>query len=223
MLVIFDLDGTLLNTLDDLAAAGNYVLANHGFPIHPVEAYKQFVGNGIRKLVERAVPQKVLENIDLESLFQEFMAYYSAHKMDKTMPYNGIIKLLEWLQNKGIKLAVASNKAHEAMEPLMQHYFPTIRFDVVLGHKDGANPKPSPDIVLQIMAELGETTKTTLYVGDSNVDMETAANANLPKIGVLWGFRSRDELVDAGADYLLQQPNISDFEDIMCQFGNLSL
>lgn len=223
MLVIFDLDGTLLNTLDDLAAAGNYVLANHGFPIHPVEAYKQFVGNGIRKLIERAVPQKVLENIDLESLFQEFMAYYSAHKMDKTMPYNGIIKLLEWLQNKGIKLAVASNKAHEAMEPLMQHYFPTIRFDVVLGHKPGANPKPSPDMVLEIMKKTRETNETTLYVGDSNVDMLTAANARLTKIGVLWGFRSRDELVDAGADYLLQQPNISDFEDIMCQFGNLSL
>ncbi|MCQ2280040.1 MAG: HAD family hydrolase, partial [Bacteroidales bacterium] len=149
------------------------------------------------------------------SLYKEFLEYYAIHKMDKTVPYSGIVELLEGLQNKGIKVAVASNKAHEAMAPLMERYFPTIRFIAALGNKPGAAPKPDPGIVFEIMQMAGESAGTTVYVGDSCVDMETGANAGLKKIGVLWGFRTKEELVNAGADALLEKPELTSFLDIL--------
>lgn len=215
MLAIFDLDGTLLNSLEDLANSGNFVLKNHHYPTHPTEAYKMFVGNGIRKLVERALPAEARVDDIIDPLFKEFLDYYAIHKMDKTMPYSGIVELLEGLQNKGIKVAVASNKAHEAMAPLMARYFPTIRFIAALGNKPGAAPKPNPGIVFEIMQIADETAATTVYVGDSCVDMETGANAGLKKIGVLWGFRTKEELVNAGADWLLEKPDLTSFLDIL--------
>lgn len=215
MLAIFDLDGTLLNTLEDLAASGNFVLKNHGYPTHPTDAYKMFVGNGIRKLVERALPPEARRDEIVEPLFKEFLDYYAIHKMDKTMPYPGIVELLEGLQERGIKVAVASNKAHEAMAPLMERYFPTIRFTAVLGNKPGAAPKPNPGIVFEILKLAGDGPETTVYVGDSCVDMETGANAGLKKIGVLWGFRTKEELVNAGADWLLERPDLTSFLDIL--------
>lgn len=211
MLIIFDLDGTLLNTLEDLCDTGNYILSKHHHPTHPLEAYKQFVGNGMRKLIERALPEEFRETEYIEQLFKEFLEYYEVHKADKTHPYDGMVETLETLQAEGIQLAVASNKAHSAMAPLMAHFFPSIRFVAALGNKPGANPKPAPDIVLEIMKLANETAATTLYVGDSCVDMLTARNAGLRKVGVLWGFRSRKELVDAGADFLMRFPNAAEF------------
>ena len=215
MLVIFDLDGTLLNTLEDLCASGNYVLAKHNFPTHTLEAYKGFVGNGIRKLVERSLPVPERRNDVIDAIYQEFMEYYSIHKMDKTAPYFGIVEWLEGLQQRGIKLAVASNKAHEAMAPLMQHYFPTIKFSAILGNKPGKAPKPDAGIIFEILDATHETADTTIYIGDSNVDMETATNAGVKKIGVLWGFRTKEELVNAGADALLEKPDLTSFLEIM--------
>lgn len=211
MLIIFDLDGTLLNTLEDLCDTGNYILRKHEHPIHPLEAYKQFVGNGMRKLIERALPEKFRKDDYIEQLFKEFLEYYEIHKTDKTHPYDGVVETLETLQAAGIQLAVASNKAHSAMAPLMAHYFPTVRFVAALGNKPGAKPKPAPDIVLEIMKIAEETPASTLYVGDSGVDMLTAQNAGLKKVGVLWGFRTRDELVQAGADFLMRSPSAPEF------------
>ena len=215
MLVIFDLDGTILNTLEDLASSGNHVLSCHGYPTHPTEAYKMFVGNGIQKLVERILPEEYRTESIISTLYQEFLEYYDLHKMDKTVPYSGIIELLEGLQNQGIKLAVASNKAHEAMGPLMRHYFPTIRFSAVLGYRPGALPKPNPDMVFEIIEAARETQKSTLFVGDSCVDMETAKRAGLKKVGVLWGYRTKEELVNAGADYILEKPELTSFNKIL--------
>ena len=215
MLIIFDLDGTILNTLEDLAASGNHILARHNYPTHSTEAYKMFVGNGIRKLVERILPEEQRTESNISMLYQEFLEYYDVHKMDKTVPYSGIIELLEGLQNQGIKLAVASNKAHEAMGPLMRHYFPTIRFSAVLGYRPGALPKPNPDMVFEIIEAARETQESTLFVGDSCVDMETAARAGLKKIGVLWGYRTKEELVNAGADYILEKPDLTSFNKIL--------
>ena len=215
MLIIFDLDGTILNTLEDLATSGNHILARHGYPTHPTEAYKMFVGNGIRKLIERILPEECRNDVTISTLYQEFLEYYDLHKMDKTMPYSGISELLEGLQNQGIKLAVASNKAHEAMGPLMRHYFPTIRFSAVLGYRQGVLPKPHPDMVFEIIEAARETQKSTLFVGDSCVDMETASRANLKKVGVLWGYRTKEELVNAGADYILEKPELTSFNKIL--------
>lgn len=211
MLAIFDLDGTLLDSLEDLADSSNHILGLHGYPPHPVEAYRYFVGDGIRKLVERTLPEEARRDEVIDVIYKEFLEYYAIHKMDKTQPYAGIVALLEGLQAKGVKLAVASNKAHEAMAPLMAHFFPTIRFTAVLGNKPGARPKPDPGIVLEIMRIAQEDTTTTVYAGDSGVDMETAARAGLRKVGVLWGYRTKEELLAAGADWLLPRPELAAF------------
>lgn len=206
MLVIFDLDGTLLNTLDDLAACGNHLLASHGYPIHPTEAYQHFVGNGIRKLVERILPEKERTSRNIDAFFPEFLAYYDQHKMDLTRPYPGMTELLESLQASHISMAVATNKVHSAVAPLMRHFFPTIRFAAAIGNQPGIPTKPEPDIIYQILRETGQTASETIYVGDTAVDMETAARAGLLKVGVLWGFRGIDELTESGADYIVENP-----------------
>lgn len=219
MLVIFDLDGTLLDTLEDLYRCGNHILDLHGHPTHSKEAYRYFVGNGIRKLIERALPVKYRDPQYIERLFREFLDFYDIHKMDYTKPYSGIVELLEYLQNRGIQMAVASNKAHEAMDELMRHYFPFIQFVAVLGHRPGVPPKPSPEIIQDILKISGEKITETLYVGDSAVDMETARNAHLKKVGVLWGFRDKPELETSGADYFLESPDIQKFEEILHHFS----
>jgi len=205
-LVIFDLDGTLLNTLQDLADCTNVVLRQHGFPEHPEDAYRYFVGNGIPTLIERALPDTARTPEVIAQVLADFMPYYDLHKADKTAPYSGIIELLETLQKKNIAIAVASNKTHSAMAPLLAHYFPTIKFAAFFGNRPQVPIKPHPQIVEDVLNQTGISKIETLYVGDTAVDMETAQNAGLRKIGVLWGFREKEELVSAGADILVENP-----------------
>lgn len=206
-LVIFDLDGTLLNTLDDLADSCNYILQKNGYPTHPTDAYKYFVGDGIRKLIERALPLEVKQNTaKVEICLSEFLDYYALHKMDKTAPYEGMMQTLEQLQQRNIAIAVASNKVHHEVEPLLQFYFPSISFIKAVGQKKGVPTKPDPTMVLEILDETKISPKATIYVGDTSVDMQTGKNAGLYTIGALWGFRTAKELTENGADKLIYHP-----------------
>ena len=193
-LVIFDLDGTLLNTIADLAQSTNHVLSTLGYPTHDESSYNFMVGNGINKLFERALPDGEKSEENVLRVRKEFIPYYDVHNADKSRPYPGIPQLLEHLQNKGIMLAVASNKYQAATEKLIAHYFPNIRFEAVLGQREGINVKPDPTIVYDILNITGVSKDDTLYVGDSAVDMQTAANAGITACGVTWGFRPRTEL-----------------------------
>lgn len=205
-LVIFDLDGTLLNTIDDLAVSANYALRRHGFPEHELSAYRFFVGNGITKLIERAMPEAERRESLVLQLREEFVAYYQQHKTDLTRPYPGIPELLNSLRSRGLLLAVASNKYHQGTVELIRYYFGDHFFRVVLGQRENVPVKPNPAIVEEILRETGVSGADTLYVGDSGVDMQTAANAGLASVGVTWGFRSRQELEENGACHLVDQP-----------------
>lgn len=205
-LLIFDLDGTLLNTLGDLCFCGNHILEKHGFPTHPLDAYRYFVGNGIMKLVERMLPENAREPSYMNRIYAEYMSFYQQHKMDTTAPYEGIVPLVDELSARGILSAVASNKAHEAMDELMQHYFPHTAFSVILGKRPNVPPKPAPDIVFDILSQTQVQASEALYLGDTAVDMETARRAGVKKIGALWGFRTQEELLAAGADFLAASP-----------------
>lgn len=193
-IVIFDLDGTLLNTITDLATATNQALKYFGYPTHPIEAYRFFVGNGINKLFERALPENKRTEQNILRIRSRFLPYYNEHNTDLSSPYPGISEVLHALQSKGIQLAVASNKYHSATEKLIAHYFPTIRFEVVLGQREGIPVKPDPTIVTDILRATGLTVQQALYVGDSGVDMQTALRAGVDAVGVDWGFRPRTEL-----------------------------
>lgn len=206
-LIIFDMDGTLLDTLQDLADCTNYILDKNGYPTHPLDAYRYFVGNGIRVLIERALPEQDRNEQRIEEVFQEFIPYYEKHKEDMTKPYDGIIPLLEELGKRGVLLSIASNKVQQAMDPLVAHYFPGIHFAAVLGNRNGIPPKPDPTIVEDILKITGVSKIETLYIGDTAVDMKTAAAAGIYKIGVLWGFRNREELEQAGADAIVAHPD----------------
>ena len=195
-LVIFDLDGTLLDTIADLAGATNYALAQLGYPTHDTDAIRTFVGNGINKLLERALPANDQTEENVMRMRAHFVPYYDAHNADLSSPYPGIEALLQSLQEKGIEIAVASNKYQEATTKLVKHYFPTIQFAEVLGQRENIPVKPHPTIVFDILNKTGIDKKDVLYVGDSGVDMQTAQNAGVNAIGVTWGFRSREELED---------------------------
>ena len=203
--VIFDLDGTLLNTIDDLGDSVNYVLKKHNYPTFSIEEYKYKVGNGMRKLIERSLPKSEQTDEKIEQILAEFMAYYSEHKMDKTAPYDNIEQLLKTLKQKGVKTAVVTNKAHISAKPLMDEVFPDL-FDAVIGQKEGVPTKPDPTSVFAVMKELGVSADECLYLGDSGVDMQTAKNAGIFGIGVLWGFRKADELIENGAKKLIGKP-----------------
>ena len=200
--VVFDLDGTLLNTIDDLADAGNRVCAARGWPQHTVEEYKYFVGNGIPKLVERFSPPQARTPAILADTLAAFQADYGAHLRDKTAPYPGIPALLARLKAAGVQLAVFSNKADPLARQVVADYFDAALFDAVRGALPGVPTKPAPQGTLALMQAIGADPAATLYVGDSNVDVDTAHNAGLPCCGVLWGFRTRQELTDAGAEHL---------------------
>lgn len=200
--VVFDLDGTLLNTIDDLADAGNRVCAARGWPQHTVEEYKYFVGNGIPKLVERFSPPEARTPDQLADTLAAFQADYGAHLRDKTAPYPGIPALLARLKAAGVQLAVFSNKADPLARQVVADYFDAALFDAVRGALPGVPTKPAPQGTLALMQAIGADPAATLYVGDSNVDVDTAHNAGLPCCGVLWGFRTRQELTDAGAEHL---------------------
>jgi phosphoglycolate phosphatase len=203
-LIIFDLDGTLLNTISDLAHSTNYALKKNGFPTHPIEAYKYFVGNGINNLFERALPEgrKTEENIN--SIRKEFLPYYENHNTEYTQPYEGIPRLLKFVRSKGLKTAVASNKYQQATEKLINRFFPEIDFSSVFGQREGIPVKPDPTIVYEILSVAAIPATDALYVGDSGVDMKTALNAGVTSVGVTWGFRSRSELETNGAVYIAE-------------------
>ena len=202
--VIFDLDGTLLNTLEDLADAGNWVCAQHGWPGYPVQAYKRFIGNGAPKLLERVAPVGVelTEELRRQTL-EEFTTYYTAHKSDKTTSYPGMERAVERLKDRGLTLAVLTNKPDAAAGPVVERYYPGM-FDVVQGALPDVPTKPDPTLLLQLMKRIGAKAETTLFVGDSDVDIQTAKNGGLHSCGVLWGFRTREELTAQGADHLVQ-------------------
>ena len=193
-LVIFDLDGTLLNTIADLAAATNQALQYYGYPTHEMEAYRFFVGNGINKLFERALPEGERTEENVLKIRSQFIPYYDEHNADLSRPYPGISELLKTLQQQGIMIAVASNKYQAATRKLIAHYFPEINFVEVLGQREGIPAKPDPSIINEIMTKAGGKQEDILYVGDSNVDMQTAHHAGVTAIGVAWGFRPRTEL-----------------------------
>ena len=198
-LVIFDLDGTLLDTIEDLANSVNYALTQHNFPTHPIEAYRFFIGNGVNKLLERALPEDN-RNADFVSILKvDFIKHYYAHSEESTKPYPGITELINRLYNEGFQLGVASNKVHPATVELVNRFFPEVKFTEVLGQREGYPVKPNPGILEEIIEKAGVDKTEVLYVGDSGVDVATAYNAKVPFVGVLWGFRPRKELEEVGA------------------------
>lgn len=204
-MVIFDLDGTLLNTIADLGNACNHALRESGFTTHPLSAYNYMVGNGVRKLLERAEPDAGPETIDL--MLKNFRAYYDEHCTDMTHPYPGIPDLLEELRSHGIALAVTSNKYQAAVDLIINHYFPDVKFAAVLGEVPGRPKKPDPSIVFAALNEHPCPKNDVLYVGDSAVDMETARRACIESAGVTWGFRPVSELKAAYADNIISSPD----------------
>jgi len=203
---IFDLDGTLLDTLADLAASCNYALRAHGMPEHSVDDVRRFVGNGVRKLMERAIPDGAA-NPDFEATFSTFREYYMHHSLDTTRPYPGIPEALAELKANGCRLAVVSNKMMAATVELCRHFFPdTIEVAIGEHEAEGIRKKPAPDTVFAALKDLGVDKEGAVYVGDSDVDIATASNAGLPCISVLWGFRDREFLQDHGATTFISSP-----------------
>jgi len=203
---IFDLDGTLLDTLTDLAASANYALRTHGMPEHSIDDVRRFVGNGVRKLMERAIPNGE-DNPDFEAAFATFREHYMLHSLDTTQPYPGIPEVLAELRAKGCRLAVVSNKMMPATVELCLHFFPdTIEVAIGEHEAEGIRKKPAPDTVFAALRELGVEKYSAVYVGDSDVDIATARNAGLPCISVLWGFRDREFLLDHGATTFISKP-----------------
>ena len=208
MLLIFDLDGTLINTIDDLGQACNHALSACGFPTHRIEDYPRLVGNGINKLIERALPEEHRNEATVLRLREHFVPFYDQHNCDLTRPYDGIPELLQTLKAAGHTLAVASNKYQAATEKIVAHFFPNT-FDVILGERVGVPRKPDPQIVWDILASLPSTINhkpSTLYIGDSLVDAATARAANLPFVACTWGFCTREQLQTAQADYTINHP-----------------
>ena len=203
---IFDLDGTLLDTLGDLAASVNYALRTHGMPEHSVDDVRRFVGNGVRKLMERAVPDGA-DNPRFDAAFATFRQHYMAHPLDTTRPYEGIPEALEALKARGCHLVVVSNKMMVATQELCRHFFPDT-IEVAIGEDEaaGIRRKPAPDTVFAALKALGVGKENAVYVGDSDVDIQTACNAGLPCISVLWGFRDRDFLISHGAQTFITHP-----------------
>ena len=204
---IFDLDGTLLDTLQDLADSVNYALRQHGMPEHSLDDIRRFVGNGVRLLMERAVPDGA-QNPQFEATFATFRQYYMLHSLDTTRPYDGIPELIHELKTRGCKMAVVSNKMMAATQELVRHFFPDI--EVAIGEHEaaGIKKKPAPDTVFEAIRQLGISLQpsSVTYVGDSDVDLATARNSGLPCISVLWGFRDRDFLLAHGATTFVEHP-----------------
>ena len=205
-LIIFDLDGTLLNTIEDLGHAANYALEKNGFATHAMASYRFFVGNGVRRLIERVVPEDCRDNDTVETLLKDFKEYYNEHNVDFTKPYDGIDELLLTLREMDVKVAVASNKYQQAVDKIVSTMFPNIDFVAIEGQKDGINVKPDPSIVFQILAKAKVPKAEVLYVGDSGVDMETARRACVDSVGVTWGFRPEKELVEYHAMTIINNP-----------------
>lgn len=204
--IIFDLDGTLLNTIDDLANATNYALRTLGYPQHGLWVYPNMVGNGVSKLIERALPDDQRTEKTINSALTHFKEYYGAHCCDATKPYPGIEELLQELTAKGLNLAVTSNKYEEAVTKIINHYFPDANFRAILGNMEGIPRKPDPSIVFKALSMCPTPKADVLYVGDSGVDMETARRACVESCGVTWGFRPIVELQQSFADHIISTP-----------------
>lgn len=201
---LFDLDGTLTNTLTDIASAMNRSLRLHGLETFSVNDYRYLVGDGVRKLAERACRGRT----ELEdSVRREYQAYYREHAQEQTAPYDGVKEMLEGLRQRGIKLAVFSNKPHADTCAVVEHYFPEVAFEVVRGQVEGVPVKPDPTGALAIADELGLKPEEFVYLGDTATDMQCAVNAGMRPIGVLWGFRTAEELLESGAQALLEHPS----------------
>ena len=205
-LAIFDLDGTLLNTIEDLGYAANHALQAHGYPTHSIASYPFFVGNGVRRLIERVLPEDARTEATIDRLLITFKEYYNDHNTDYTKPYEGIPELLSLLSSRGVAIAVASNKYQAATEKLISHFFPTLSCIAVEGQKEGVPVKPDPSIVFEILAKAKTPKADTIYIGDSGVDMETARRACVDSVGVTWGFRPEKELVENHADTIVNSP-----------------
>lgn len=208
-LIIFDLDGTLLYTVPDIAAATNQALAACGYPVHSENDIARFIGNGINKLFERALPENARTQEEVLRIRSLFIPYYLEHCADMTRPFDGIPELLARLCGKGIKVAVASNKYHPATVKLMEHFFPEIHFSAVFGEREGVPRKPDPAIVHDILEASGihsADKKDVIYAGDSGVDMQTCINAGIEAIGVTWGCRSREELSSFSPAHIVDRP-----------------
>jgi phosphoglycolate phosphatase len=204
--VIFDLDGTLLDTLADIADAANRVLAASGYPEHPEHAYRWFVGDGSAMLIKRALPPDCRDTENISACLECFIADYHQHWHHKTAPYPGIVELLGTLQERQLKMAVVTNKPHLFAGKTVAHYFPRTSFDPIFGQREGIPKKPDPTQALAAARHMQVAPHDCLFVGDSAVDIETARRAGMPSIGAGWGFRPKSELIDAGADHIIDHP-----------------
>lgn len=201
---IFDLDGTLLNTINDLAASCNYALRTFGMPEHSVDDVRRFVGNGVRLLMTRAIPGGE-NNPDFDKCYATFRKHYLKHNLDTTAPYPGIMDLIKALKNANRHIAVVSNKFYEATQDLVHHFFGD-EIKVAIGERPDIRKKPAPDTVIEALRQLGVSRNTAVYIGDSDVDIDTAKNSGMPCISVLWGFRDKDFLIEHGATTLVSRP-----------------
>ncbi len=204
--VLFDLDGTLVNSLEDLADCMNLVLRDHGFRQHSVEEYKNMIGNGIRRLVYESLAEDVRSDELVSECYDFMMNEYRANCITKTRPYSGVVDLLIRLSSRGIKLAVLSNKADELVRKVVSSLFPEVHFGVIMGSSAEWPRKPDPSAALEISRRFGIQPADFVYVGDTDVDMQTANRAGMYAVGALWGFRSKEELLASGAKHLINYP-----------------
>ena len=214
--IIFDMDGTLLDSLTDLQNTLNYCFREEGFTERTYNEVRSFVGNGLRTLIERAVPQGTKEE-KIDQILEVFKPHYMAHCMDFTAPYEGVVEMLACLKEAGYKMAIVSNKADEALKHLSEHFFGDY-IDVAVGERPGMNKKPEPDLVYLAMEEIGATKENSVYIGDSEVDYQTAVNSGLKCISVLWGFRDKELLESYGADCFANTPTevVKILEEELC-------
>lgn len=203
--VIFDLDGTLTDTLGDLRNSVNFALRQFGFPERTLDEIRSFVGNGVRKLIYLSVPENTSEEVS-EKCLDVFKEYYKNNSLVETKPYDGIIPMIEILKNQGVRTAVVTNKMHEAAKEIAEIFFGDL-IDITLGQIDGVAQKPEPDGIYHVLEKLGVSKEKSVYVGDSEVDCITAKNADIPCIGVTWGFRDESVLVENGADFIADTPD----------------
>ena len=209
--ILFDLDGTLLNTLDDLGNSMNYVLSQLNHPTHPIDAYKYFVGDGLEMLVKRALPEGYDTTI-FEKAYDLMRAEYEKNCENKTNIYDGIAELLEFLQERDIKRTILSNKPDDTTKKVVDKYFSKYNFDIVLGARDNVPKKPNPEAAFDIAERLKLKCSEFLYLGDTKIDMQTASSSGMFPVGVLWGFRKADELIESGAKILITHPtNLKEF------------
>lgn len=201
---IFDLDGTLLSTLNDLASSTNYALRWAGMPERTIEEVRMFVGNGVKLLMERAIPEGV-NNPNFEETYAKFREHYMEHNLDTTRPYDGVPELLHELKRRGKHLAIVSNKFYAATQDLAKHFFPDT-IEVAIGERENIRKKPAPDTVLEALRQLNVSKEDAVYIGDSDVDIMTAKNCGLPCISVLWGFRDKDFLIEHGGSLFVDKP-----------------